>query len=514
MKWFLTYKMTLVIAITFMFIGRPAFATTAYVPVRVSIKFILNSSGNRPATGSLNTDAKIMAEFDWANTILGDARNRSEFRLELVEFEDLNGVSTYYSSAADDANKDALRAAAIAAPGIYLWRTDAINIYINGGTGSAYGSFPPDNDIILMNQSCGNTPSCILHEVGHNLSLLHTHQTGDDGCSDTLADNKTWTKDQIALNAFGKNYASCTAAEQDQVDLVFSNVMSYHTSLPQVRLSVCQLDKVSTQGDSDRSWLLTRQPVYVDNSHSGTEDGRYETPYKTLEAAITAGLSDNVIVLKEGNHPEPTSVLEDSSFMVTRSGTSNVGFGCQLYSLPTDLEHSRNPQVSSAIRAVQSEDTTARIIMKKAKEAEKLAVTDPGDESPIMVNAKAAAKIHEDNAIGHLLDAEAAATGKEKVAILFELAQRYKYAGNCTEAIGYFILVADNTTQPYLRERALFEAKNCNEMLEMTWGQLDSKKSEDGDSEPAPNQSTEGEIVKKGPIKEKQLSPGDVVPGE
>ncbi|MBW8041488.1 MAG: hypothetical protein FVQ85_16025 [Planctomycetes bacterium] len=512
MKWLLTYKKALVIAITLMLVGQSALAATAYVPVRISIKFILSSGGNRPATGNLNTDAEINGEFDWGNTIL--ASNMSEFRIEKIQFLDLAGVSQHYNKTASSANRDALRSDAMASPGTYLWRTDAINIYINGGTGSAIGKFPPDNDIILMNQNCSNTPSCIIHEIGHNLNLMHTHQGGGaDGCSDTIEDNSSWTRNQIAQNAYGKNYADCTAGEKDNVDLVFNNIMSYHTSEPQLRISTCQLGRVSTQGDSDRAWLLTRDPVYVRSPGGLFQFGTYIFPYTTIQAAVASGLSNEVLVLQGGSYTEPTSVMDGSSYVVTRSSSSYVGNGCLLYTLPTDLENSQTPEVSIAIKAVQVEDNAAREVMREAIAAVETVVIEEDDAnkaapepeqddtSPILANAEAARKVYEDNAISHLLDAEAFATGEERVAILLELAQRYKHSGDCTEAIGYFILVADNTTQPFLREKALFEANHCQEMLEKSWGSLVSEQQNvNTDEEGNPDgEEPEGPVIEKSP---------------
>ncbi|MBI5483972.1 MAG: hypothetical protein HY888_05875, partial [Deltaproteobacteria bacterium] len=103
----------------------PAFAQ---VPLRISIKFILDASGNRPATGNLNTDAEINTEFTSAINIL--ARAYTEFSVDRIEFVDLSGLSQWYStSAATTTGRDQLRTAAIAAPATYHWRTDAINIY-------------------------------------------------------------------------------------------------------------------------------------------------------------------------------------------------------------------------------------------------------------------------------------------------------------------------------------------------------------------------------------------------
>lgn len=489
MKWFLTHKKVLVIAIAFMLIGQAVPTATAYVPVRISIKFILDAGGNRPATGNLNTDAEINAEVDWANTILAD--NMSELRMELIELVDLTGVSQYYDSNAITTNRDNLRSDAMSDPTTYLWRNDAINIYINGGTRAAISDFPPDNDIILMNQWCGNTPSCVLHELGHSLDLLHTHETccdDQDYCADTIEDDDNWTRDEISQNNFGDVYDNLTASQQNKVDLVFNNVMSYHTGEPQLRLSYCQMNRTSSTADSDRSWLLTREPVYVDSAYTGGESGRFPSPYRTLQSAINAGLSGKVVVLQWGSYTAPTNPISDSCYMVTRFGTSTVGQGCLLYSLPVDMEKSKTPQVSNAIKAVQSEDKAARKVMRDAIAAVETVVIEevdankadpePDDTSPILENAEAARKVYEDNAVAHLLEAETFATGKEKVAILLELAQRYKYSGNCTEAVGFFILVADNTTQPHLRVRALYEADNCQKMIERSQKDAVSKQRE------------------------------------
>ncbi len=439
-------------------------AAQAYVPVRISIKFILDAGGNRPATGNLNTDAEINAEFDAGIDILRDVL--SEFRIYRTEFVDLAGISQYYSVSANATNRDDLRSDAISNPTTYLWRTNAINIYINGGTGSAISKFPPDNDIILMNQWCGNTPSCILHEIGHSLNLLHTHEGGGaDGCADTISDDSSWTRDQLASNNFGCVYAACTAAQQAQVDLVFNNVMSYHTSEPQLRISPCQMDRVSTQGDSDRGWLLAKIPVYVNSGYTGLfQFGRFTMPYKTLQSAVDAGLSGNVLVLQNGYYTVSTAI-SDNTTIVTRSAPSTVDRGVLLYSLPVDLEKSGTPEVRRAVKAVQLEDNAARRAIKAAKQAAKSAATAK-ERALIIADAEAQRKQHETNAVQYLLNAEKFAGGQEKIAVQLELAQRYRDSENYAEAIKFFNIVADSTKQAHLRERALYEAASARKKLD------------------------------------------------
>lgn len=144
------YKSMIAVIISLVFVAQSAFA---YVPVRISIKWIVNASGDRSTTGNLNTDDEINTEVDEGNSIL--ASNFSEFRLDLLELYDLAGVSQYYSTNATTSNcvnLGNLRSDAIANPATYGWRNDAINIYINAGPSSACSNFPPNNDIIFMNQ--------------------------------------------------------------------------------------------------------------------------------------------------------------------------------------------------------------------------------------------------------------------------------------------------------------------------------------------------------------------------
>lgn len=143
-------KIYIVLCALFLTVFVFTMAAHAAVPIRVSVKFILDANGNRPTTGNLNTDAEITAELVSGDQILRS--NFTEYEIHVIERVDLAGVSQFYSSSASGANRDALRTAAIAAPATYHWRNDAINIFINGGTGSAISQFPPGNDIILMNQ--------------------------------------------------------------------------------------------------------------------------------------------------------------------------------------------------------------------------------------------------------------------------------------------------------------------------------------------------------------------------
>jgi hypothetical protein len=444
----------------------------AEVPIRVSIKCILDANNNRPATGHLNTDAEINTELDWGNSILGS--NMTEFQIDVVEFIDLPGVSQYFTSESTSADRDALRTAAMAAPATFHWRTDAINIYITGGTGSAISDFPPSNNIILMNQGCGNNPSCILHEMGHTMNLMHTHETcctsNQDGCDDTIQDNSSWTKDQIAQNNFGATYNNLNASQKWQVDLVYNNFMSYHTAEPQLLISPCQMNRVSAQGYVDRSTHLTKVPVYVNSGFAGViSSGSFNNPFKTFQDALNAGgLTNKVLVFQEGAYTMTQEFIDGNVEMVTRSGTSSIDKDAvQLWKLPVDLAKSKTPAVAKAVKSAQDKDTAARRIRREGRvQADKAATMT--EKENIRSDADARAALNEADAMKMLVEAEGFASGDERLAIQFELAERYSQSGNCDMAGKYFGLVAKETDQPPLRDEALRRAKGCRSGMDGT----------------------------------------------
>jgi hypothetical protein len=297
-----------------------------------------------------------------------------------------------------------------------------VNLYITGGSGSAIADFPPDNNIVIMCQ--GSYDSTMAHELGHILNLLHTHETccgGGDNCSDTLVDDADWNKDQIANNAYGLAYASCSVGQRFNVDMTFSNLMSYHDPDNRSMISPCQMDRESTQVYADRNFFLSKVPVYVQAGYGGVQAGSFTQPYGTVQGAINTGVLNNrVMVLKTGTHANPSGVISTRTDVVTRRGTSHVQEKPPEYDLPYDLENSKNAAVRAAILRAQASD--------RRKDA------------PAALTA--------------LLEAEKAAAGREKHSIQLELAQRLRDAKRFDEAEKWFQKVADDTEQPGLRKHA------------------------------------------------------------
>jgi hypothetical protein len=398
------------------------------VPVRVSVKFILNSSGSRSASGSINTDAEVDAQFTRSSQIF--SRFTSEIRLHEVEILEVSGASTYYDNDASEASRNEIRNAAMADTTKFHWRNNAVNIYITGSGASAIADFPPNNNIVIMCQ--GSYDTTMPHELGHILNLAHTHETccGGDGCSDTLGDDQDWNKDQIANNAYGITYANCTVGQKFNVDMTYSNLMSYHDPDNRSMISPCQMDRQSNQVWDDRNYFLTKLPIYIQAGYGGSQAGSFSQPYATVQSAINASaLNNRVMVLKTGTHQNPTSTISTDTDVVTRRGTSTIYEKPPDYQLPYDLENSKNAAVRAAILRVQEND--------KKKDAA--------------------------GAIAALLEAEKAAAGREKHSIQLELAQRMRDAKRFDEAQQWFQKVADATEQPGLRKHALRRAQTMKE---------------------------------------------------
>lgn len=435
----------------------PALAASPFgVPVRLSFKFFLNASGNRPGTGELNTDAEIAAQVDRGNQILSSWT--SELRILQYEIVDVSGHSEWYSGDTDD--RDAIRTAAKADTAGFAWRNNAVNIYITANTGcSARADFPPDNDIVIVCQSIFNTT--VMHEIGHILNLYHTHQGessgctncsasctagNDDQCSDTLPDSQCWDQNDIAQNSYGVNYASLTAGQKLNVDMVTSNLMSYHNGDYRSMLSSCQLDRMSAQASSDQTWLLSKRPLYVDPSNPSFEFGTFPFPYRSIQGAIGSGLMNNrVLVLDQGTHTNPSSAIITTIDVVPRKGTATVREYMPPYNLPSNLEESRNPRVKAAMIRAQQADR------KK-------------DISGVITN---------------LLEAESFATDRERDAIREEIAQRYRDNQQFEEAATWFQKLADEADQPGLRKRSGERAVAAREELERRKAKKDKSQTDD-----------------------------------
>ena len=427
-----TYTHFMTISLRAVWFGVLAFAllTPAFsqeVPVRLSFKFILDASGNRPATGNINTVAEIDEQVTAGDQIFSSII--SELRVEKLEVLDVAGHSEWYAAGNTDEERDGIRNAAIADPAGYYWRTNAVNVYITGASATAVSDFPPNNNIIIVCQGIFDTT--VAHELGHILNLFHTHQPGGgDSCSDTIMDNENWSRDDIATNNFGAPYNNLTPAQQFQVDLVWRNLMSYHDPDNRNVLTFCQMDRESTQSYANRTTLLSRVPVYVDSAYTGTHNGSFTEPFQTIQQAINAGnLAGKAMVLESGIHTRPAVDLAIPSSVVTRKGASTVQDPPPPYMLPYSVQQSADPAVREPVRRALESDRR-------------------GDIAGV---------------IAGLSEAESHASGRERTALQMEIAQRYRDLKQWADAEKWFRKAASGADQEELRKHAL---KQAGEMLE------------------------------------------------
>lgn len=323
----------------------PSQEATAQIVWRVSVKFILNNNGNRPGSGNINTDAEVQAQIDTANAIL-DAHMRG-YRLQLTEIVDVTGLEAFYSADINSTNKTLLEASAKANPGVSAWRTNAINIYINGDGGSGICSFPPGEEIIFVGQ--GLRLTTFIHEIGHFMDLCHTqgcpcgscdpgesgecHTTpGNDGIGETIPDLECWSRDQIAQNSYFQNYNSLSAGLQDKVDEVFNNVMSYHNT--RFRFSPDQLDRMICASNNERDHVSNGETIFV-GGQGGDEECLspiYLQP--TFANAVGLATSGDIICMRGSQYPY-TGVVDKNVMLRTSRGSSLLGV-TTAKSLPMD----------------------------------------------------------------------------------------------------------------------------------------------------------------------------------
>jgi len=410
----------------------PRQARALELPIRISVNYILNASGNRPVSGDINTDDDVNAQVERANEILKE--NGTEYKFHLLGINEVAGQSAYYSLNVSEASRDVIRYAAQANPTAWHWRNDAINMYINAGTSSAISDFPPDNNIILFNQNIFDTT--MMHEVGHSLSLYHTHESGGDGCSDTLPDDDSWTRDQIALNAYGHVYAECTASQRILVNNTWENLMSYHDGDNRHIITPQQNDRMSVLTYADRTWLLTDTPVYIKVGSPiypwPIDMGSWTFPYPTIQSAIDAGEADDrtLILISSSSHADPTSVIDTDTDIITRRGTSLIHEMPPAYELRHDLENSTNRAVREAVVEAQN-------------------LAREGDEEGSLAALRTAAKLAE---------------GRERQALLIEIGDRLKAREEFDEASTFYSRAADESDQPGLKKRFQQKAEKMKKL--------------------------------------------------
>jgi hypothetical protein len=353
------------------------------ITIRLSYKVVLNpADGTRPlgvTDGDINDAVTRMN-----NLMSGYLRG---YRFQVVEILDIGGVSNppagpsqwYNTNFFDENNganwKDQIEAAALADPA-YQWRNNAINLYITNGICGGICSFPNDNDEIVIIGGCSDSNEPLqLHEIGHYFSLCHTQgcpcenctsnqnqacNNGpvDDGIADTLPDRQCWTQDNIAQNNFGRLYAQLTPAEQQQVDDVFLNIMSYHANA--ARLTEQQLDRWSQSANVDRIGVRSGRMIFAQPGAPANGNGSPANPFNSVSAAVASANSDpapDIIILRPSSFNQTLLTGAAVTFRATRNGSALIGSSAP----PSTAVTKENLDLPPKAPAAKSEERAQRL---------------------------------------------------------------------------------------------------------------------------------------------------------
>ena len=172
--------------------------------------------------------------------------------------------------------RDQIESAALDAKPFWKWHDDSINIYLNDSR-SGVCSFPGSNLSIIV--GAGAYQELLIHEIGHFLSLRHTHPARDDlepavdnsvddwgdgdGFSETLSDDKDATAAQI-------NDRYVVETQEFRDNLIF-NIMSYHQ--PQDRFVWQQREAIVETFNGSRSFVANGRARFVQPGGNNAADG-------------------------------------------------------------------------------------------------------------------------------------------------------------------------------------------------------------------------------------------------
>ncbi|MEM6343162.1 MAG: T9SS type A sorting domain-containing protein [Bacteroidota bacterium] len=152
--------------------------------------------------------------------------------------------------------------------------SNVLNIYFfasltyNGGNLCGYSYLPPSADVVMMANFCSTNGSTLIHEVGHYLSLYHTHGKTNSGTTDEYVDGSNCSSagDDVCdtpadPNLFGRVDMNCNYtgnqvdAKGDPFQPMTNNIMSYALSSCRTVFTPGQFARVSYSLANDRNYL-------------------------------------------------------------------------------------------------------------------------------------------------------------------------------------------------------------------------------------------------------------------
>lgn len=319
------------------------------IDIRVSVKIIVDLSGNRPAgiTDELFNDAAEAAN-QWQASYYRGYR----FRItEIVEIGGPNqdgatGPSKWFGIDPRSPDDLWIEFQEDVTGDHYQKRSDHLNFYVstgpvqNPGTG---GKCPSSTSACYALANSG--PWWLVHEPGHFFGLLHTHQgdnrdeciPGDDGIGDTLPDIPAlcWTSiDDVANYHYSMNYEALKVPYPLWYKLVgdtYFNVMSYHEAankdLLENRMTELQLDRVADYASGIQNAFVSGKTWFVKAGKEipGIGDSVNEFQFISEGVAAANNAGGDILLLRPGVYPENLTISKPLTIRATRVGPVFIG---------------------------------------------------------------------------------------------------------------------------------------------------------------------------------------------
>ena len=230
---------------------------------------------------------------------------------------------------------------------------DVINIYyfnsVTSSSGSSlcgYAYFPPGPDRVIMANSCAINGSTIVHELGHYLSLYHTHGPTNTGTTTELVNwsNCWYAGDDLCDTPADPNLSglvvpflgSClyvgTAVDANFQAYVPdpTNIMSYSLNQCRSFMSTLQYSRSNYSAINDRNYLTCSASSWDCNNGVCTGNGTGTGTYISLSACQSACLvTPTWDCISPGNCQDPgTGLGAYSSLSACQSNCVAVTYDC------------------------------------------------------------------------------------------------------------------------------------------------------------------------------------------
>ena len=351
-----------------LFVAHTAAASTT-IDVRVSVKVIVSpSAGTRPSiVDSPYTaiqDSHIYSMFQFANDSLLSEYWRG-YRFIVDEIVNVGSPcagctptnpSFWYNTVFDSASMHNLETAA-KSDADYLWRNNAVNLYINWGHGNgAAASFPPpaggSNDVVIAgSRICdpgfrdGFDGVILHHELGHYFNLAHPNKFLDDCCNpascikdgdsieETLPDGPCFTLDELSTYRWGQPFSAVGPVKQDSLWNTFWNNMTYlhpgqiYGQTFNKILVESQLDRWTDTANGVRAAVRSARTRFVSPIPCGgcpPATGSSTDPYRSVASAFSAAGGGDILLLRAGDYSASPLLDKPLTLRATHAGPARI----------------------------------------------------------------------------------------------------------------------------------------------------------------------------------------------